>query len=847
MYTNWTGCSPTLVSIVLVLNLAFAFTPPTHAQTNDPLLSKQEYLKTINVIDAWNGYPEAGTPPKTAIIGPGNALPKHEDLNVEIPQGGQKEAFSAQPPTSTFAGGIMYALTNNYTGIAGINSSPGFNVRGNRFYSYEAGALKDYNDVPNAVYALEIGTAVSKTQNALDKGADILLTPVIIPEDEIQASFSTNLLTSPMTSVPGVDVEVPTILGDLLEAIGGWFLEESQRKAKIRELKAAHTLAAKGERISVAANGPVAIPFDRPATVWPAHLSDYDIVFSVGGTTKEGTSRWSNSALSESGDPEGGTLDIVAPAENVFSTLNSEKPGAPKYGRKSSTAGSAAMAAGVASLLKDINPDLKGDDLRQILRRTADDLPPEGYDKETGYGRLDANAAVDYVENRSISHGTVRSGNVTVVEKNPTFTMIASPWTDLASEKYFPDEKYKVEWTIDLPKGADHDVWVRRGGTDGWSAANPTSGMPDANIEVRSWESEATITTYGYQGEVYDALGRLISSNGYPVRGDDAKVTYTISTKPGTPPPPPLEVSLSGPSVLKSGETGTWTASVSGGSGSTSYDWEYQTPGSNTWSDASGGGTSYSRPFYNNGSRVKGGGVRVSVTKGSETASASSPVSVSPSSPSCGDNVLICSAGLAKSGATAVALQHLQARSDGPETAGLQWTVNQTGPLTSFVVEHRKDSTGTWSPVGSVPIADSVGTDSTGSPAYRFSVEDLPVGSHQFRLTVDTDGTAQAARPSMPVQARPELEGGYRLQSRPNPVREWATVELAVKEAQDVTVAVYDVLGRRVTTLHRGPLPAQETKRLSLDASRAGLSSGTYFVRAEGEDFVTTERLTVVQ
>jgi len=49
----------------------------------------------------------------------------------------------------------------------------------------------------------------------------------------------------------------------------------------------------------------------------------------------------------------------------------------------------------------------------------------------------------------------------------------------------------------------------------------------------------------------------------------------------------------------------------------------------------------------------------------------------------------------------------------------------------------------------------------------------------------------------MPVQARLELEGGYRLQSHPNPVREWATVELAVKEAQDVTVAVYDVLGRQ--------------------------------------------------
>jgi len=225
-------------------------------------------------------------------------------------------------------------------------------------------------------YAFEIGTAASKTQEALDKGADILLTPVIVPEDDDQLTFSTNLLASPVTSVPGIDIEVPTILGDFLEAIAGWFLSESQRASKIGDLKAAHTLAAKGGQFSVAANGPVATPFDRPATVWPAHLSDHDIVFSVGGTTKRGNSRWVKSALSASSNPGGGTLDIVAPAVDVLSTLNSERPGAPKYGRESSTAASAAMAAGVASLLKDIDPDLEGDDLRQILRRTAVDIHP---------------------------------------------------------------------------------------------------------------------------------------------------------------------------------------------------------------------------------------------------------------------------------------------------------------------------------------------------------------------------------------------------------------------------------------------------------------------------------------
>jgi hypothetical protein len=860
MYTNRTGRSPALLAVVLTLSLAFAFVPPTLAQTNDPHLSKQEYLETINVIDAWNGYPEAGTPPKTAIIGPGNALPKHEDLNVGIPQYGQQEAFSAQPHTSTFAGGIMYALTNNNTGIAGINSSPNFNALGNRFYSSEAGSLKDYNDVPNAVYAFEIGTAASKTQEALDKGADILLTPVIVPEDDDQLTFSTNLLASPVTSVPGIDIEVPTILGDFLEAIGGWFLSESQRASKIGDLKAAHTLAAKGGQFSVAANGPVATPFDRPATVWPAHLSDHDIVFSVGGTTKEGTSRWSKSALSASSNPGGGTLDVVAPAENVFSTLNSERPGAPKYGRESSTAASAAMAAGVASLLKDIDPGLEGDDLRQILRRTADDIPPQGYDEETGYGRLNANAAVDYVASRDISHGTVKNGNVTVVEKKTSFTMVASPWTDLASEKYFADERYKVQWTIDLPPGEDHDVWVRRGDTDGWSPGNPTDGMPDANIEVRSWESEATITTYGYQGKVTDLLGRTISTYGYPVRANDAKVTYTVATKPGTPPPPPLNgVTLNGPYRLDTGEQGTWYASVSPDEGPTSYYWEHSPTYSSSWVNSGCTGASCSKSFYNSCDQTKTAKVRVTVTRGSQTETASDFVSIAPTSdgtltagdvepnaPPCGFSYSSTSAKAAARGRLPVNSLETAVQED--RTVRLSWRAAGSALVAPVTVQHRTDSTAAWADLGVVRLADSVGTGTETGPTYQFQTDRLDPGPHQFRLAYAAPGpTKQSMRATQAVTATVEMNEAYRLATYPNPVREQTTVELAVKEQQEVTVQVYDVLGRQVKTLYQSSMQAQEPKRLSLDASEVGLSSGTYFVRVRGESFVATKRLTIVR
>jgi hypothetical protein len=163
----------------------------------------------------------------------------------------------------------------------------------------------------------------------------------------------------------------------------------------------------------------------------------------------------------------------------------------------------------------------------------------------------------------------------------------------------------------------------------------------------------------------------------------------------------------------------------------------------------------------------------------------------------------------------------------------LSWQTGRPHLPARFVVEHRADTTGAWSRIGTV--------------AYRFRARDLRVGTHQFRLAVAPKGKAGAKQATALVTVHLEMEGTYRLRSYPNPVRKRATVELAVKEAQDVTVALYNLLGRRVTTLHDGRLPAQETRQLSLDASRNGLSSGPYFARVQGEGLVATERLTVVQ
>jgi len=62
--------------------------------------------------------------------------------------------------------------------------------------------------------------------------------------------------------------------------------------------------------------------------------------------------------------------------------------------------------------------------------------------------------------------------------------------------------------------------------------------------------------------------------------------------------------------------------------------------------------------------------------------------------------------------------------------------------------------------------------------------------------------------------------------------------------AGEMTVEVYNLLGQVVATLASGYMEAN-TYTLTWDASNA--SSGVYFVQADAESFVTTQKLMLVK
>jgi hypothetical protein len=90
------------------------------------------------------------------------------------------------------------------------------------------------------------------------------------------------------------------------------------------------------------------------------------------------------------------------------------------------------------------------------------------------------------------------------------------------------------------------------------------------------------------------------------------------------------------------------------------------------------------------------------------------------------------------------------------------------------------------------------------------------------------------------------LDGAYAVGGPyPNPSSQTATLPVTVRKTQEVTVSLYDLMGRRIRTAYRREIQGQKTKPIPLSVD--GLASGVYFVRVRGDEFATTRRLTVVR
>ena len=109
---------------------------------------------------------------------------------------------------------------------------------------------------------------------------------------------------------------------------------------------------------------------------------------------------------------------------------------------------------------------------------------------------------------------------------------------------------------------------------------------------------------------------------------------------------------------------------------------------------------------------------------------------------------------------------------------------------------------------------------------------------HRARYRFGSSGVETLAEAEA-VPSSFALESNY-----PNPFNPTTTIPFALPSSSEVTLAVYDLLGRRVAVLVEGPMAAgRHEVRFEADH----FSSGVYLVRMQSGSFSEVRRMTLVK
>ncbi len=171
-------------------------------------------------------------------------------------------------------------------------------------------------------------------------------------------------------------------------------------------------------RNAISANIPVVgvsgnSEWGNESVVLPARFSE---VIAVGASNSDGEkAEYSNI---------GEELEILAPGgqQSLSEIKSTSIGGSYRYG--SGTSYAAPHVAGIIGLIRSIRTDLQVEDIRFILRTTAQDIGEVGWDEETGFGIINASAALELaqifegVDSTTTSHtsGFFRKINLSLLE-----------------------------------------------------------------------------------------------------------------------------------------------------------------------------------------------------------------------------------------------------------------------------------------------------------------------------------------------------------------------------------------------------------------------------------------------
>ncbi len=173
----------------------------------------------------------------------------------------------------------------------------------------------------------------------------------------------------------------------------------------------------------------------------------------------------------------------------------------------------------------------------------------------------------------------------------------------------------------------------------------------------------------------------------------------------------------------------------------------------------------------------------------------------------------------------------------------LAWATASESDVQRFEIERAVNDN--WSVVG---IVNGLG-DSPVGHSYRFVDENIVNGmTYSYRLAELASNGNRSTMPNI-IQVEAGTESALPtqfalLQNYPNPFNPSTQISFSLPEASNVTLVVFDALGRNVGTLVKGTMAAGQ-HNVNFDA--ANLSNGIYFYQLKAGEFSAVRKMMLLK
>jgi hypothetical protein len=279
---------------------------------------------------------------------------------------------------------------------------------------------------------------------------------------------------------------------------------------------------------------------NKQKAVYPAAYNS--TVFAVGATCKNGL-LWDRSVYGYwEQDPY---VDVVAPG-GCYEVATTHYLGGymQSFG---GTSAAAPVVSGVAALLLAKDGSLTNEDLANIIKRTATDIEPWGYQREYGWGRVNAHRAVRFISgpDRQLIHGVISKENTIVTDssllyqktfKNLRWCFLDSTLSDAPTTYLVRRYRLTGSATLGSPYiSSIKNVWVRHksGLCPGWPDVEPMDCLLEVGwgaVDTTGWDS-SLVSLWSFTYALHTIADTSFMGY-YPIHPDSVEIPYTAVLGP---------------------------------------------------------------------------------------------------------------------------------------------------------------------------------------------------------------------------------------------------------------------------------------------------------------------------